>query len=1314
MLSFNSRNLKSISRLNLIRQFKHDIRSIKKSSLNNYETSTINPTSTSSYTSPFMERYLQPLKNPAKPTRLKTNLENQSFFEIDSSHLKPKNTLTGHFSTKHDDVPRPIYEKEVIYLKNMLDTFSNQRYFDRSLQIFKSLSMLVTYHEFTQLCNKYLETICINEDEENKFQVQDLKSITEKLTKECNFISDARTDAIVLTKMLKDGENVRNFLNDIEEDVLGGIKQVLKNSDIIGLNNYYKLFDSDFITKDCIPKELQEVYHEYKMNKQDVEILEDTIKLQTNKLMDPLQKDNLKELLPVESFGLKVVRHSLLGLKPNADSAAKFSIDIEEIIKDLEEKTRLEIEKGKLNYHEIYKKLETDDQRTQFNEALEAFNIDRQKELEIRGIEGAKEKWKHDFEEQKKRGDFNLSKSLNAQCYRWYRDLVPLIKKEQVLCKALLEGDTSVDQGDDKFAIKEREFYAPYFMKINPEKAPVVALLELLKLNATGGVLRGMRVPKCVSQVGKAIELEYRTSLGAKKDAKLNINSSKRKKVDLKLKKIIKNSIDGEEVQEWDNQIKAKIGGVLIAFIMSVAKVKVKKFITNENTKLPSAIEEYHPAFYHGIQFVAGSRVGVLKLHNELIKNLSGSTFTEAIQPQSLPMLVEPKPWDDFYGGGNSSYSRSPLVRMKDAPETEAYLKTAAKRGNLDEVFDGLNVLGKTAWTVNKQMFDVISHYWNKGEEVLSIPPVVSKIEIPEKLPSNADPLEKFEQTKKINQALLAHLTAKSQRCDHNYKLEIARGFIGEKIYFPHNLDFRGRAYPLSPHFNHLGNDLTRSLVLFWDGKELGESGLKWLKIHLANVYGFDKAPFQEREKFVDDNLQNIFNSANDPLAENAWWKKADKPWQTLSVCFELNEASKLSDPTKFKSHLPVHQDGSCNGLQHYAALGGDIEGAKQVNLLPSDRPQDVYSFVARLVDKRLEAGVAIGDEMAKFWSGKVTRKVIKQTVMTNVYGVTFVGAVLQIRKQVEKYLNKDDVNNDNHILVRYLTKQVFDAIRELFENAHAIQDWLGDAAKIITKSVALEFGQDSDDESELYSSSVIWTTPIGLPCVQPYRNSKTSRIKTSIQEIFLNNPSGTTQVDSRKQQSGFPPNFIHSLDATHMLMTAKQCGLKNLDFASVHDSFWTHAADIDIMNKCIREQFVKLHSANLVELLRDEFIERYKGFYQTIYINGASELAKRIKSIKQQWSKSIGRPVSVTDELYMERKRLDLLKSDNPKDVKAGKEMVTTISIIKDHVEDLKSVKEDKKYKDYTILVPLQFPEVPKRGGFDLKSVEESSYFFA
>lgn len=52
-------------------------------------------------------------------------------------------------------------------------------------------------------------------------------------------------------------------------------------------------------------------------------------------------------------------------------------------------------------------------------------------------------------------------------------------------------------------------------------------------------------------------------------------------------------------------------------------------------------------------------------------------------------------------------------------------------------------------------------------------------------------------------------------------------------------------------------------------------------------------------------------------------------------------------DPTTFISHLPIYQDGSCNGLQHYAALGRDQEGGKEVNLVPAEKPSDVYYSVA-------------------------------------------------------------------------------------------------------------------------------------------------------------------------------------------------------------------------------------------------------------------------------------------------------------------------------------------------------------------------------
>ena len=117
----------------------------------------------------------------------------------------------------------------------------------------------------------------------------------------------------------------------------------------------------------------------------------------------------------------------------------------------------------------------------------------------------------------------------------------------------------------------------------------------------------------------------------------------------------------------------------------------------------------------------------------------------------------------------------------------------------------------------------------------------------------------------------------------------------------------------------------------------------------------------------------------------------------------ELKAALDSPDPTQFMSSLPVHQDGTCNGLQHYAALGGDDRGAQQVNLGVTDRPSDVYTHVATMVEAQIREDI-VKEKDAKWanaLTGKITRKVVKQKVMTTVYGVTYIGA----REQIEKRL---------------------------------------------------------------------------------------------------------------------------------------------------------------------------------------------------------------------------------------------------------------------------------------------------------------------
>lgn len=91
------------------------------------------------------------------------------------------------------------------------------------------------------------------------------------------------------------------------------------------------------------------------------------------------------------------------------------------------------------------------------------------------------------------------------------------------------------------------------------------------------------------------------------------------------------------------------------------------------------------------------------------------------------------------------------------------------------------------------------------------------------------------------------------------------------------------------------------------------------------------------------EKLPEILDSADAPLRGRRWWLQAENPWTALATCMEIAAALRCGDVSKYQSKLPVHQDGSCNGLQHYAALGGDVAGAVAVNLVDAPEPQDVY-----------------------------------------------------------------------------------------------------------------------------------------------------------------------------------------------------------------------------------------------------------------------------------------------------------------------------------------------------------------------------------
>ena len=100
--------------------------------------------------------------------------------------------------------------------------------------------------------------------------------------------------------------------------------------------------------------------------------------------------------------------------------------------------------------------------------------------------------------------------------------------------------------------------------------------------------------------------------------------------------------------------------------------------------------------------------------------------------------------------------------------------------------------------------------------------------------------------------------------------------------------------------------------------------------------------------------------------------------------------------------------------------------------------------------------------------------------------------------------------------------------------------------------------------------------------------------VSTVGSNIVLAEQDDTRPVRSNRQRMAFPPNFVHSLDSSHMFMTAIKCQRQGMDFASVHDSYWTHAADIENMNMELREAFIEMHQKPLLQEFRNDLCRMY------------------------------------------------------------------------------------------------------------------------
>lgn len=566
---------------------------------------------------------------------------------------------------------------------------------------------------------------------------------------------------------------------------------------------------------------------------------------------------------------------------------------------------------------------------------------------------------------------------------------------------------------------------------------------------------------------------------------------------------------------------------------------------------------------------------------------------------QSCPMIMPPMPWNSALTGGYCgelqyihAFIRTERFHTQDRNNNFFFkqYKEQLKYTDLSRVLNAVNSIQKTPWKINSKVLRIAEYLVSQGGDIAGLPQMEPFSKLPTLENPTPEELKRHKKAAKLLYEKEASRRGKALRVHIN--LRTAQRFEQyDKIYFPHNIDFRGRIYPI-PSFSPQGDELNKGLLLFAEPEPLeNDEDIQWFFIAGAEFAGIDKVSFADCIAWVEDNKSNILDTAAQPLDMVDWWGNLDAPFEFLAWSFEYQKLQKYLEEHNghakgFITGIPIAFDGTCSGLQHFSAILRDPIGAKEVNLAPGDKPNDIYQTVADKVNCVLEqdAKTGTGDAtddhdkikygtktLAQGWlSFGVNRKVTKRPVMTLAYGAKQFGFRDQILEDtIVMHIGEGLFTQDNaNQYAGYMAKLIWDAVQTTVIKAVQGMEWLQKAARLVTKN----------------GEVIQWTTPMGFIVQQPYMVYQVHTYQMRFLHITKRfyDAEMTGEVDRRKQSQAIAPNFIHSMDASHLQMTVNRAAeAKITNFAMIHDSYGTTLAKAGLLFRLIRECFVEMYTTN-------------------------------------------------------------------------------------------------------------------------------------
>lgn len=786
----------------------------------------------------------------------------------------------------------------------------------------------------------------------------------------------------------------------------------------------------------------------------------------------------------------------------------------------------------------------------------------RQLALEEEGITLGIEKFRREMTEAKARGGFNDTKVGTIITYQL---MAPFTQK-------------LIEIWEQKQTSRYAEVPKDVMRTIGYDKVALITLKTLL-----GGLTDStLYLSSIAERVADNILVEYNLQNFKKQKRKDNDETTYKSYIDSTIKqkaktgsskvrtaKILKGYMDKEGYSQLllDKEESIWWGSRLLdCFVQTTGLIKIKTIVSSKNSKV------------------------VIEPTQELLKyieKLEGEC--EILSPMLYPMIVPPKDHSRDTKGG--FLTECPALQYDFVKGDNRYLEN----WEMTKVYSAINNVQKTAWKINTKVLNVLQELYNRGKEIPELDlPAIKEVELPVKPWGVLNDAE-WEMYKANNPEIVSswkeetrnahnnNATQKSKRILYSSLISVANKFKDEEeLYYCYSLDWRGRVYPVQSTMcpNPQGIDASKALLRFARTVPLGEHGAYYLSVQGANTFGDDKLPMDERGLWASLHEDKIMAVAKDPL-ENKWWWEADEPWKFLSFCFDWAGYVESGYSKSYESYTAVALDGSCSGIQHFSALLLDRRGALATNVIngTEDKPSDIYGEVAKVVNVRINADARLGVPEAIVLQGKITRKETKRNTMTTPYGVTQRGMIDQLMGELPRDKFSSPIVSFYNVC-KYLANCNYEAIGEVVVASRQAMDWLKEVTKVMAKA----------------NKVFTWTVPSGFKVRQAYYKSTTKKIDTywgsTRYRLSIEKP--TKEMNHKKVTAGQAPNYIHSMDGSHLVDTVCYCSDEGvLDFALIHDSFGTHAGNTHILAKGLRVTFVNMYSYDNLEKFKDEIIDQ-------------------------------------------------------------------------------------------------------------------------